>query len=174
MGVSKQYLCRAGAAVLATIVVLSTAPAVEAAPSNAQAKAVTLRRLSIVNTRALDFGTMISGTTAGTATVNPSTDLRTTTGGVTGAAADSQAAQFFTYGGPLQTLQVNRGPLPVLRRVSGTETMNVSGLTLNGPTLRFLNLAGVLDLRVGGILQVNANQAPGQYTGTFDIIVTYF
>jgi hypothetical protein len=52
--------------------------------------------------------------------------------------------------------------------------MNVSGLTLNGPTFRFLDEAGVLDLRVGGTLQVGANQAPGTYRGTFQINVTYF
>jgi hypothetical protein len=52
--------------------------------------------------------------------------------------------------------------------------MNVSGLTLNGPTFRFLDEAGVLDLRIGGTLQVEANQASGTYRGTFQINVTYF
>jgi hypothetical protein len=47
-------------------------------------------------------------------------------------------------------------------------------LTLNGPTLRFLNAAGLLDLRVGGTLDVTANKLAGDYSGTFDIIVTYF
>jgi Domain of unknown function (DUF4402) len=74
----------------------------------------------------------------------------------------------------LQTLQVNRGPLPVLNRAGGGATMNVTGLTLNGPVTRFLNAAGVLDLRVGGTLAVGANQLSGSYSGTFQIIVTYF
>ncbi len=52
--------------------------------------------------------------------------------------------------------------------------MNVTVLTLNGPTLRFLSAAGLLDLRVGGTLAVKANQAEGDYSGTFQIIVTYF
>lgn len=112
--------------------------------------------------------------TGGTITINPNTDARTTTGGVTAAGGTPQAAQFYTYGGPLQTVQVNRGPLPVLTRVGGGATMNVTGLTLNGPTLRFLNAAGLLDLRVGGTLNVTANKLPGSYIGTFQIIVTYF
>lgn len=137
-------------------------------------EAVLLRPLSIVNTDDLDFGTLLRGATAGTVIIDPFTDGRTTTGGVTAAGGAPLAARFVTYGGPLQTLQVNRGPLPVLTRVGGGATMNVTQLTLNGPVLRFLNAAGVVDLRVGGTMNVAANQLDGTYTGTFQIIVTYF
>lgn len=147
---------------------------VVAATATDTARAITLRPLSLLNLRDLDFATNISGATGGTITINPNTDARTTTGGVTAAGGTPQAAQFYTYGGPLQTVQVNRGPLPVLNRVGGGATMNVTGLTLNGPTLRFLNAAGLLDLRVGGTLNVTANKLPGSYVGTFQIIVTYF
>ncbi len=144
-----------------------------AAPQSATAEAVTLRPLSIVNTDDLIFGTMLRGTTAGTVVIDPFTDGRATTGGVTAAGGSPAAARFVTYGGPLQNLQVNRGPLPVLTNGTGG-TMNVTNLTLNGPVLRFLTAAGVLDLRVGGTLAVAANQAEGVYSGTFQIIVTYF
>lgn len=145
-----------------------------AATASDTARAITLRPLSLLNLRDLDFATNISGATGGTITIDPNTDARTTTGGVTAAGGTPQAAQFYTYGGPLQNVQVNRGPLPVLNRVGGGATMNVTGLTLNGPTLRFLNAAGLLDLRVGGTLDVTANKLPGSYAGTFQIIVTYF
>jgi Domain of unknown function (DUF4402) len=153
--------------------VLVATPAM-AATSVASANAITLRPLSIVNVTDLDFGTDIGGATGGTVVIDPTTDARTTTGGTTGAGGTPHAAQFYTYGGPLQTLQVNRGPLPVLNRAGGGATMNVTGLTLNGPVTRFLNAAGVLDLRVGGTLAVGANQLSGSYSGTFQIIVTYF
>ena len=136
--------------------------------------AVTLRPLSIVNTEDLDFGTMLRPATAGTVVLNPTTGGRSVTGGVVAAGGTPRAAQFFTYGGPLQNVQVNRGPLPVLSRVGGGATMAVTGLTLNGPTLRFLTAAGLLDLRVGGTLAVAANQLDGDYSGSFQIIVTYF
>lgn len=42
--------------------------------------------------------------------------------------------------------------------------MNVTQLTLNGPTLRLLNAAGLIDLRVGGTLAVAANQMAVTYT----------
>jgi hypothetical protein len=152
----------------------ATPSAAIAATAPSGATAITLRPLSLLKLRDLDFATNISGTTNGTVIIDPTNDARTTTGGVTAAGGLPQAAQFYTYGGPLQNVQVNRGPLPVLNRVGGGATMNVTGLTLNGPTLRFLSAAGLLDLRVGGTLDVTANKLAGTYSGTFDIIVTYF
>lgn len=149
------------------------APAI-AAGTTGNTGVVTLRPLSIVNTDDLDFGTMLRPAAAGAVIINPTTGARSVTGGVTAAGGNPRAAQFFTYGGPSQNVQVNRGPLPVLNRVGGGASMIVTGLTLNGPTLRFLSAAGLLDLRVGGRLAVAANQLEGDYSGTFQIIVTYF
>ena len=164
-----------GGALFACVVMGAATPlSAIAATAPSVAKAITLRPLSLLKLRDLDFATNISGTTAGTVVIDPTTDARTTTGGVTAAGGLPQAAQFYTYGGPLQNIQVNRGPLPVLNRAGGGATMNVTGLTLNGPTLRFLNAAGLLDLRVGGTLAVSANQLSGTYSANFDIIVTYF
>lgn len=162
---------------IAALCVLSAAMAatpVLAATSSAPAKAITIRPLSILKLRDLDFASLLSGATGGTVIINPTTDARTTTGGVTAAGGTPQAAQFYTYGGPLQNVQVTRGPLPILNRVGGGATMNVTQLTLNGPTLRFLNAAGLLDLRVGGTLNVTANKLAGVYAGNFQITVTYF
>lgn len=150
-----------------------TSPAL-AATSSAPAEAVLLRPLSIVKTEDLEFGTIISTPAAGTVIIDPFTSIRTTTGGPVAAGGGPHAAEFVTYGGPLQTLQVNRGPLPVLNRAGGGATMNVTQLTLDGPTTRFLNAAGVVTLKVGGTLAVSANQLAGTYSGTFQIIVTYF
>jgi Domain of unknown function (DUF4402) len=168
-------ICLGGSGKTAIVVLamLAGTPAF-AATTNSNAKAITLRPLSIINLSDLDFATNISGTTAGTVVIDPTTDARSVTGGVVAAGGTPQAAQFYTYGGPLQTLQVFRGPLPILNRAGGGATMNVTGLTLNGPTTRFLNAAGLLDLRVGGTLAVGANQMSGSYSGTFQIIVNYF
>jgi len=146
----------------------------KAAGAASTANAITLRPLSILNITELDFGSIAAGTAAGTVVIDPTTDARSTTGGVTPAGGTPNAGKFYTYGGPLQTVQVNRGALPVLSRAGGGATMNVTQLTLNGPTLRFLDSAGLLDLRVGGTLAIGANQLAGSYSGTFQIIVTYF
>lgn len=137
-------------------------------------KAITLRPLSIVKLRDLDFGTLLRPTSAGTAIINPTTDARTTSGGVIAAGGTPQAAQFYTYATGNQVLQVTRGPLPVLSRAGGGASMNVTQLTLNGPVLRTIGTAGLLDLRVGGTLAVAANQMAGSYSGSFQITVTYF
>jgi hypothetical protein len=153
---------------------LATSQAEAAKNASAGGNATMLRRLSIVKTLDLDFGNMAAGTTSGTVVINPTTSARTTTGGVVQMGGTPQAAQFYTYGGPLQSVVVNRGPLPVLTRVGGGASMNVANLTLNGPTTRLLTAAGLLDLRVGGQLNVSANQMQGSYVGSFQIIVTYF
>lgn len=137
-------------------------------------RVVTLKPLSIVNTRDLDFGMMLSPTSAGTVVINPNTDARTTTGGVTAFGGTPQAAQFYTYSTGNQYLQVSRGALPVLSRVGGGATMNVTNLTLNGAPMRYIGASGVLDLRVGGTLALAANQPEGSYTGSYAITVTYF
>lgn len=144
------------------------------AQENADSSAVVLQPLELVNVSDLEFGSIITNNNAGTVTISATNDDRTFSGGLIGGTQDGAAARFLTFGGPLQFIFVSRGPLPVLTRDGGTETMNVSGLTLNGPTFRFLDAAGVLDLRIGGTLQVPANQAPGTYRGTFQINVTYF
>ncbi len=167
---------RRAAAALAAVLALGggVGTSAEAATQTATSKAIALRPLSILKLRDLDFGQLIAGTTAGTVILDPTTDARVTTGGTGAAGGTPLAAQFYTYGTAGLILQVTRGPLPVLARVGGGATMNVTQLTLNGPTTRVLNPAGVVDLRVGGTLAVGANQLDGTYNGTFNITVTYF
>lgn len=157
----------------AALPLVALAPA-HAATTTSTANAVTLRPLSIVKIEDLEFGSLIATATAGTVDIDATTSARAVTGGALAAGGAPQAAQFYTYGGPLQFVQVTRGPLPVLNRAGGGATMNVTQLTLNGPTTRFLNTAGLLDLRVGGRLTVGANQLAGAYSGSFQITVTYF
>ncbi|RED17042.1 DUF4402 domain-containing protein [Parasphingopyxis lamellibrachiae] len=161
-------------AIMAPAMALSHAGTALAADEAGDAEAVIVTPLSLVNTSDLEFGALLSGPTAGTVVIDPDNDARSVTGGVTAAGSGGQAAQFWTYGGPRQFIYVTRGPLPVLDRVGGGGSMTVSQLTLNGPVFRYLNGAGLLDLRVGGRLQVGANQAPGIYEGDFQITVTYF
>lgn len=158
---------------LLPLLMLATPNAANAVVQTSSARAVTLKPLSIVKLRDLEFGGLIPSGAAGTVVIDPTTDDRTVTGGVTEAGGTTQAAQFYTYGGPLQLVVVTRGPLPTLTRAGGG-SMNVTALTLNGPTIRFINNAGLLDLRVGGTLAVNANQPDGVYTGNFNITVDYY
>lgn len=139
----------------------------------ATAKAITLTPLSIVKYGDLDFGTLVAGGTAGTVDVDATTDARTTSGGAVAAGGTPTAARFYTYGTGLQTLQVTLGAAPTLTHASLPATMTVTSLTLDGPLIRTLSAAGLVDLHVGGTLAVGANQQDGLYSGTFDVTVDY-
>lgn len=152
---------------------LCVATGAPAATASATVKTVTLHPLSIVKIRDLDFGIITTSAAAGTVVIDPNLSARSTTGGTVAGGGAPQAAEFYTYGTPRTSLQVNRGPLPILTRVGGGATMAVTELTLNGTTTYFTDGAGFFDLKVGGTLTVNANQPEGTYLGTFDIIVTY-
>jgi Domain of unknown function (DUF4402) len=145
----------------------------DAATRAANGRARTLRPIALSNTRPLDFGTLITGATAGTVTVNPRTDARTRTGGVTLLGGSPGAARFTATGTPAVNAFITVGTAPVLVRVSGTETMAVSNMTLNGARTRRIPASGVLDVRVGGRLNVAANQRDGLYSGSFNLTVDY-
>jgi len=143
-----------------------------ASSTTGKASTVVIQPLTLINFTPLNFGKIIAGTTAGTVTVDPVAGTASATGGAKLAGGTVNAAYFESYGGPLQTLTVNRGPLPILSDGAG-HTMAVSGLTLDGATTRFLGTAGLVKLNVGGTLNVGANQVSGDYTATFQIYVTY-
>jgi hypothetical protein len=153
---------------------LGTSAGAQAATQTGTAKAITLKPLSIVKLRDLDFGRLASGTAAGAVVIDPTTDARTTTGGVLPAGGTPQAAQFYTYATGNILLFITLGTPPTLARSGGGATMTMSNLTLNGPTIRLLPPAGIIDLRVGGTLAVGASQLDGTYSGNFDVTVTYF
>ncbi len=141
---------------------------------NGAGRAVILRPLSVVKVEDLNFGSFTAGAASGTVSLNPLTGARTTSGGVTAMPGTFQAAQLLTLGQAGRIVQITRGALPTLTRAGGGGTMPVTALTLNGATLRVLTVSGLIDLRVGGTLQVNANQAPGNYAGSFTMNVNYF
>ena len=72
-----------------------------------------------------------------------------------------------------------------LRRVGGAgtpaEVMVVDQLTANAPLLsgrgfdfRVVPANGLLDIRIGGRLQVAGDQVPGDYEGAFEITIDYY
>jgi len=131
---------------------------------------------TIVKLQDLEFGGLFASAAAGTATINPNSFGRTTTGGVTAASGSFHPAEFVTRGTPNRRVLVR---LPngsvTLSRIGGGATMTVSNFTRNGapPTSTPLDATGMLDFYIGGRLNVGANQMPGRYTGSFTIEVQY-
>jgi len=121
----------------------------------------------------LDFG-CLSVTTAGTATINPNTDVLTTTGGVVRAGCLPHAAQFEAVA-PIKSvvlIKVTNKPV-TLTRVGGTETMALSNLTVSGTLNRTVNIKELIAFKVGGTLAVGAKQAAGTHVGTFDVDLNF-
>lgn len=155
----------------------TAAPAI-AAPTGAsppaQATAKVASPITMTAVKDLDYTTLVV-TGAGTATINASTEAMTTTGGVQRVAGTPSAAHFEIIASRFAILLV-RAPTSTLTltRFGGTETMTVSNWTMNSGLIRIIPANGVLDIAVGGRLNVNANQAEGLYTGQFTILVDYF
>lgn len=144
-------------------------------PAQARGSAIVLKPLSLIKKTNMDFGTLIeSPTTAGTATINPSSGAVTTAGGVTAAPGASSAAVFLGAGSRNAPYQIRIPNAPItLTRVGGTETMTVSNWTLDGPTNRKIGANEAFQFGVGAQLSVAANQMDGTYVGTFNVTVHY-
>jgi len=117
------------------------------------------------------FGEIFVGPSPGTCVVTPQ-GARSSTGGVGLGGAFSTGAASFTVGGdPLAAFSVT---LPA----SATMTSGVDGMTVdtfdsepNGAGQ--LDVLGSLELTIGATLNVGANQAPGDYNGSFSVTVAY-
>lgn len=151
-----------------------------AADTNVTANAAIVRPNTLIKTDDLDFGTLVSGPTAGTASVNAVTGARTTSGGVTPVGNDAQRATFQGTGGIL-LITVSGSTSVTLSRVGGgAPTMTATlvraastsggGIALLGSTLL---PSGIQTYYIGGTLTVPANQPAGDYTGTFTLTVNY-
>lgn len=167
---------------LALLAIGGTTP-VLAGNSTSEATVTTVRPATLVKVDDLDFGTVASGSTAGTVSVNVATGIRTATGGVTLAGGAPQRAEFegASSAGLLGGLwmSVNAPSAVTLSRTGGGASdlnatlnwsMNGTGIPLlgvyllNSPTQTF---------RAGGTLTIPANQPGGAYEGTFRLTVNY-
>ena len=145
---------------------IAGAPAVLAQPANGDTDAVVVSPLSLVPVKDLNFGNLIPGATGGTAVISPS-GSRTVSGSVVAAGGAVGNAEFQGFG---------------LNRVGGGANMTLRSLTLQADNLTPLNFPGlfrisstnVITLRVGGTLDVRANQREGVYQASFPITMNYY
>ena len=153
---------------------LGAGPATAAPVSKtATATAQILLPLSVINKRSLDFG-LLSANSAGTATIDPTTDVLTTTGGIVRAGGAPVSAQFTGTAGGLNLVFIRVPTSIMLTRVGGTETMLVNQWVIEGGALRLFTAKTAFDFRVGATLNVAATQVEGTYSGTYNVDVIYF
>ncbi|MGE5708096.1 MAG: DUF4402 domain-containing protein [Bacteroidota bacterium] len=145
------------------ILALVTMPALEAQAAPAQTP------ISITMQNPFQFG-RFAVTTGGSVTLTPAGG-RTASGGVFLLSSPAwSAASFLVTGKKNQPFVIT---LPSTVTLSnGSQTMTVSNLTSTPSGSGFFPYNG-FDLKVGGRLNVNGNQAPGAYSGTLDVTVNY-
>ncbi|HZU52275.1 MAG TPA: DUF4402 domain-containing protein [Holophagaceae bacterium] len=127
--------------------------------------------IALSNNQDLDMGTVIPGPTVGSVTLNPGTGAQGLAGGVVYASPTGQPAQFAVTGAPSHNFNISFGGTPITLTGPGG-TMSLALLASPSGTSTF-SAGGAATLNVGGTLSVGANQAEGDYTGTFTVTVAY-
>lgn len=162
----------------------------DAATTIGTAEVAVVTSMSLVKTKDMNFGRIAPQPLAGTIVLNPADNTCTATGGVIHVGT-CQAAEFggmgarrmivrltlptsITLTGPGGTMLINtitRDVAPDLEQASpGNGNGNGNGLQNR---YRIVSDSGIYSFTVGGTLQVGTNQAPGVYTGTFDVTAAY-
>jgi Domain of unknown function (DUF4402) len=153
-----------------------------ASSAGATSRSRIVKPVSIANTRDLDFGIVVRGTTAGTVTINAQSGARTKTGGVLLQGTTGFSSAAFTgagTGGRLVRLTIGTPTITLNRVGGGTMTVNAFRISNNGaapqtlPRNYTLPASGIDDISIGARLNVAANQAEGLYTGSFTISMDY-
>lgn len=181
MGIQGTSKCRAAARVLILAAAIAGwSAAAHAADMPGTVSATVVRPNTLVKTDDLDFGTIVSGTSGGTVSVNAVTGARTSTGGATTVGNDARRATFQGTGGILLITVSGSTSVTLTRAGGGAPAMTATlvraastsggGITLLGTTLL---PSGVQTYYIGGTLTVPANQPEGDYSGTFTLTVNY-
>ena len=119
----------------------------------------------------LSFGQLFVGPFPGTCVVTPQ-GARSSTGGVQLGGGSGVGPASFTVGGDL--LAAYSITLPgAATMTSGGSSMTVNTFTSDPSGTGQLDALGSQALSVGATLHVGAAQAPGTYSGTFDVTVAY-
>lgn len=165
---------------------LMMAPAV-AAPvyaqqtAQAQSEAIVLRPLSFFKVNDLSFGDIIPSNAAGTVTLEPD-GSRTRTGGVTLAGNGGEPARFAGLGTVNRQVNISLGSNTIWLTGPGVRmrarTFEIGStptavLSTSPTRFRITSPLGNYNFPVGATLEVGANQAPGDYSGTFTITLNY-
>ncbi len=159
----------------------AASPALAQTGAQGQADAIVLRPLSFFKVNDLDFGSIIASGSAGTVRIAPD-GTRTRTGGATLVGNDGEPSRFAGLGTPNRQVNISLGSNSIWitgpgqrMRVRDFEIGSTPTATLSTAPTRFViaSALGNYNFPVGATLEVGANQAPGDYAGTFTITLNY-
>lgn len=157
------------------------APAFAQGATQSDVEAIVLRPLSFFKVNDLDFGDIIASGSAGTVVLDPD-GSRSRTGGVTLAGPAGEPARFAGLGSYNRQVNISLGANRIWITGPG-QRMRVRDFEIGSTPTAILSTAptrfritsplGNYNFPVGATLEVNANQAPGDYSGTFTITLNY-
>jgi hypothetical protein len=164
-------IAAAGLAAAALPSAATAAP--QPAATDADGRALILVPLTLTKIDDLDFGAVVPSSTPGTVTINAATGARTFTGGAAGVASDAgNRAYFGGAGSPSQQVLIALSP-PVELTNAGGDTIPIT-MSLDGPPMRTIDpVSRAFFVGVGGILQIAADQAEGDYSADFWVTAIY-
>jgi hypothetical protein len=143
-----------------------TATTAEAATATGTARAKILRPVTVTAVDDLQFGTIITGAAASTVDITPAGGF-TCGAGLVCSGTNSEGS-FNITGTTGQTVSISVPASVTLN--SGANSMTAS---LTSSASSAVLVANAASFTVGGSLAVGANQADGDYTGTYTVTVDY-
>ncbi len=181
MGFIEKAAMRTSAFFAAAMVCVCLSTPAYADVERAQSQVGVVTRLSFIQTEELSFGQIFASNASGTITVAPS-GVRSRTGGVTLTGNTHHTAIFAGFGQPNQRVQISLGSNSIFLTGPGTRmrahtfvigSTPTAVLTTTPRVFRIATPSGGFAFPVGATLDVNANQAPGTYRGTWTITLNY-
>jgi len=155
------------------------------ANANINSSIAVVEPLTILKTRDLDFG-KIAGIVAGTVVMTPDNTATCTASAGLVHTGVCTSARFAGSGNTGSIIRIRKPAGNTIDLTGPGTTMTVTDFQIDGsPELqqltnsngfvryRIVSANGGFVFRVAGTLNVNANQAPGVYTGTFTILADY-
>lgn len=156
------------------LMLVSAGASAQSAVGDVTASATLVRSLQIVSTSGLSFGTLSPGASAGSVVMNPS-GARSATGGVTLVSTNTGSSSAVALQGtPAMTYSVSL-PENVTLTSSGGATMTLSNLTtsLASGNAGAIGTNGSGSFNIGGSLAVAAAQAVADYSGVFQVTLSW-
>jgi len=161
---------------------LAATPAFGQDTAQGSASSRVVEAVQIVNTADLDFGQIIpNGTGVGRVIINASTGARTTNANATLVGTSGFSRAEFTVTGDPRRFVIFTTANPSITLTGPGADMAVNRLRVNRnnggqrslPRRFRIPNSGSMNIGFGGRLIVGSTQAPGIYSGTFDLTVTY-
>ena len=159
-------------AAIAALVIVGQASAQISASATGEANARIIKGLSMFKTADLEFSEIISNGVGGTVTVEADGNVKYDGVNAYPGSKAPQAAQFDVRGEADKHFATEL-PTEITIKNDSDESMTVNDFTIASKGGYSLDKNGTDVLSVGATLNVNANQAAGEYKGEFKVVVNY-